>query len=326
MPPDVMSVPALVVQKTPLIYTAIIEGRWLLKHSTPSWRVDDPELGFQRVVREDRARAIAATVLAQGRTFPNSIVLATDKADFGFDRDSCSLELPPKARFLVVDGQHRLYAQRYSSIEATYSCMLHMGLTEVQMAQLFLEINDNQKRVPASLRWDLVRLVRPDDDASAIRAADLVFQLAVDQSSPLYQRIDLTGEQNKITLKQASLAPEIKALVGSTRGGIKGLDFDSQLDLLIRYLAAVRERDPDGWRSGESYLYGNRVLRVLLRLLPACIVAIGKQATVIPVTEFAKLIRKLDLTTLDPIEIKAAQGQAGMKEIQDLVSKQMFSA
>src|SRR5206468_2957857 len=105
--------------------------------------IKDPEAGFQRIVREDRVREIAATVLDQHRTFPNAIILATNAENLSIT--GAELDIPDDARFLVIDGQHRLWSQRYSDFEATYCCMMHMGLTEPEMARLFLEINDNQR-------------------------------------------------------------------------------------------------------------------------------------------------------------------------------------
>jgi hypothetical protein len=76
------------------------------------------------------------------------------------------------------------------------------------MAALFLEINDNQRRVPSSLRWDLVRLVRSDDQATAM-TADIVYELAERKESPFYDvGIDLTGE------KTAALVRTSPVLIG----------------------------------------------------------------------------------------------------------------
>jgi DGQHR domain-containing protein len=198
-----MDISGFELQNNPKIYFTSIPGKWLLNRATPSWRIENPQLGFQRLVKEDRARQIALTVLDQKRTFPNAIVLATDKEEFDYSRGK--LNLPDKVKFLVVDGQHRLYAQKFSEYEANYACLIHMGLSEVNMANLFLEINDNQKRVPSSLRWDLVRLVRPEDDPTAIAASEIVYSLSTEKTSPMYQRIDLTGEQNEIQIKQGSI-------------------------------------------------------------------------------------------------------------------------
>src|SRR6266852_5908278 len=237
------------LQAEPRVYLTALPGKWLLRRATPSWRIKDPEKGFQRVVKEERAKDIATTVLDEHRTFPNAIVLATNKSEF--EQLNGKLTVPGKSRFLVVDGQHRLWAQRFSDYEAQYACLIHMGLTEIEMAKLFLEINDNQKRVPSSLRWDLVRLVRPEDDPHGITATELILELATDKASPLFQRIDLTGEQSELSIKQGSLAPEIKSLVSSRSSGSRELDFEKQHDVLVNYLTAIKSLDGQGWRSAN---------------------------------------------------------------------------
>src|SRR5436853_2933934 len=142
--------PGYELQAQPLIYVSALPGNWLINHSTPKWRIRDPKKGFQRVVKKERAEEIAIAVLAQRRTFPNAIVLATNRERF--DIIDGQIQIPGDVRFLVVDGQHRLWAQEFSDFEAKYACVIHMGLDEVGMARLFLEINDNQKRVPSYLR------------------------------------------------------------------------------------------------------------------------------------------------------------------------------
>ena len=119
------------------------------------------------------------------------------------------------------------------------------------VAQLFLEINDNQKRVPSSLRWDLVRLVKPDDDPYALASVEIIFQLSTEDTSPLFQRIDRTGEQSEIQLKQGSLAPEIRSML-IKKSPIQELSFDEQYRLLVQYLIAIRSLDPDGWKASTS--------------------------------------------------------------------------
>lgn len=316
-----LRVPGLELQPQPLIYLTALPGPWLLHRTTPSWRIKNPKKGFQRVVKEERAREIAIAVLDQQRTFPNAIVLATNSAAFA--KVDGRLELPRDVRFLVVDGQHRLWAQRFSSYEAQYGCVIHMGLSEVEMARLFLEINDNQKRVPSSLRWDLVRLVRPDDDPYAIAASELILELSNDRSSPLYQRVDLTGEQKEISLKQGSLAPEIKTLASMRPPGLRGLAFDTQYEILMRYLTAIRACDPDGWREASSPFYRARVLRVLLRLLPLLIKNLGRDPEKIGPAEYKKYLDRIDKESLSPEAIRAAQGSAGMKQIFEFLKKQV---
>lgn len=315
-----IDVQGFVIQESPTIYVASVPGRWLLAHSTTSWRLEDPEKGFQRVVKEERARQIAANVLDQGRTFPNAIVLATDVKSLTVSSDG--LKLPSALKLLVVDGQHRLWAQRFADKEANYACMIHLGLSEVQMAKLFLEINDNQKRVPSSLRWDLVRLVRPNHDANQIAAADLVYSLAMSQESALYQRIDLTGELPELKLKQASVAPEIKSLVASRRPGLKELDLEELYDLLIRYLAAMKEYSPDQWRNGSSPFLRARVFRAMLKVLPD-VLQQANNGVDASVADLTQILRRIDEGSLETEAIKALQGSAGIREIQQIILGQV---
>ena len=310
------------LQEAPRIYVAAIRGRWLLERTTPSWRIENPVQGFQRVVRQTRAREIAFAVLDQGRTFPNSIVLATDIGEFCL-RDG-SLSVPFNARFLVVDGQHRLWAQSFSNCDALYSCVIHMGLSEVEMARLFLEINDNQKRVPSSLRWDLVRLVRPDDDPEAIGAAEMVYLLATGDESPLYQRVDLTGEQPEIRLKQGSIAPALRLLL-TRRSPIHHLSFEQQYQVIMQYLTAVKEFDRDGWITGNSVFYGARVLRALLRLLTDLVVHIGGDPTDLTYELFLAYLKKIDASSLSWHALRAAQGEAGVRAIYRQMYDQVFA-
>ena len=318
---DSIEVPGFELQDTPPIFVCAISGPWLLQRTTPSWRIDDPVKGFQRVVREKRAREIALAVLDQQRAFPNAIVLATDGSRF--EIKGGNIVVPVKAKFLVVDGQHRLWAQRFSEYEASYACLIHTDLSEVEMARLFLEINDNQKRVPSSLRWDLVRLVRPDDDPGAIAAAEMVLLLSTEKESPLFQRIDLTGEQSEIQLKQGSLAPGLKPLF-SDRSPLAGLSFDQQYQIVLQYFIALREVDRDRWGTPESPFYGARILRALLRLLPDLLRRTQKALADVTYQDYLGFLKNIDEESLHPDVIRAAQGSAGIKAIYDELHRQVF--
>jgi DGQHR domain-containing protein len=320
MSPDAIHAPGILLQDDPRIYVAVLPGTWLLKRTTPSWRIDNPVKGFQRVVKEERAKEIAIAVLEQGRTFPNAIVLATDVQEF--DLAGCEVHIPSRIKFLVVDGQHRLWSQHFSRFKAKFATVIHAGLSEVDMARLFLEINDTQRRVPSSLRWDLVRLVRPEDDPLAIASSEIILQLTTDDASPLYQRIDLTGEQSEIQLKQGSLAPEIKQLL--KKPPLHQLSLDQQYSLLVQYLIAVRGLDRRRWGRADYIVYKARVLRALIRLLPDLLKVVDKDPTAVSNRDFRPLIAKIDITKLSSEEIRAAQGNAGIRAIYNQIRSQVL--
>ena len=313
--------PCVQLQESPPILVAIIPGQWLLKKTTPSWRIVDPEIGFQRMVNEERATAIATGVLDQHRSFPNAIVLATDVSLPS--PANCKITLPDRIRFLVVDGQHRLWAQKYSEYEALYCCVIHPVLKERGMAELFIEINDNQRRVPSSLRWDLVRLVRPGDEPTIVRTADLVYDLATTKGSALYQRVDLTGEQAEISLKQGSVAPAIRGAI-SGRSPLKQEGYDHQLQIVMNFIAAMRECDADAWDNASSPLYSARVFRAAFRLLPELLEDLEKPLAKCTANDFYEYLERINLKSFDLNKIRAQQGSAGIKQIYDTLRKQVL--
>lgn len=322
--PAEMMAPALQLQTSPPVYVVVISGSWLLKHTTPSWRITDPIKGFQRIVNETRAKQIARTVLDRGRAFPNAITLATNLKDF--KRLNGEIAIPKRAKFLVVDGQHRLWAQRSSDVDGHYACIIHLNKTESEMAELFLEINDNQKRVPSSLRWDLVRLVRPTGDEATVTAADLVYELANRENSPFYISLDLTGEKNDVSIKQGSLAPEIKTLVGRVKKAKKVPEptFDEYASLLIRFFSAVRSLNPQGWGDPSSTYYKARVLRALIRVLTDIALNAGSLDELTAEILLGEL-QKIDPNTLSEEKIRAAQGSAGVTDLYLAMRNQVFA-
>ena len=321
MKPQSDSFAGLQIQDSPPILCVAIPGQWLLERTTPSWRIDDPHEGFQRMVNERRAREIALAVLDQDRSFPNAIVLATDS--HSIDVRSGQVSIPTDVKFLIVDGQHRLWAQKFSDFPALYACMIHTGLSVKDMADLFLEINDNQKRVPSSLRWDLVRLVRSDDDPEGAAASEIVYLLTTDRGSPFFQRIDLTGEQSELTIKQGSLAPEFRGLLSRRSSPLRGYGFQQQYDFIMEYCIAIKQIDADDWGRQESIFFKARVLRAMLRLLPEIFKEIGdsrwKAMSIVPYLE------RIDRDALDPERIRSAQGSAGIRAIYLTIRGQVFS-
>lgn len=316
-----IEVPALQLQDAPPVYVIVISGRWLLEHTTPSWRLKDPMKGFQRIVKKDRAKQIARTILDRKRAFPNAITLATDARNF--TRSGNKILIPDKAKFLVVDGQHRLWAQKFSQKDGQYACIIHLNKSEKEMAELFLEINENQRRVPSSLRWDLVRLVRPEGDEAAVTASEIVLALVEREDSPFHISIDLTGEQKDLSIKQGSLAPEIKTLVVRAKK-VHDPTFDDYVSLLIRFFSAVRSLNPTGWGDPSSTYYKARVLRALIRVLTDIVVG-AKSMDKLTALLLLEKLKKIDPSTLSEEKIRASQGSAGVIDLYEAMKKQVFA-
>jgi hypothetical protein len=177
--------------------------------------------------------------------------------------------------------------------------------------------------VPSSLGWDLVGLVRPGDDPTVIGAAELVRGLEEDLESPLYQRIDLTGEQPEITLKQGSLAPGLKVLL-SRKSPLHRLSYNDQYIVILRYFIALREYDGDSWGRSNSLVYRARVIRAFLRLLSDLLRIIKKSPMSISAAVFGDYFKRIDKKSLDTDRIRAHQGSAGIKAIYEELRRQVL--
>jgi hypothetical protein len=93
--------------------------------------------------------------------------------------------------------------------------------------------------------------------------SELVFELVERKESPFFYAIDLTGAQKDVSIKQGSLAPEIKMLITRTKK-THSMGFEDYASLLIRFFSAVRSLDTKGWGDTNSTFYKARILRALL--------------------------------------------------------------
>lgn len=336
--PANIDVLAIRVSDSPEVFVTVLDGKWLLKRTVASLRREDPDDGFNRIVNMKRAKEIAHTVIEEHHAFPNAIVLATKQKKFKYDAATAKLQIPAKASFLVVDGQHRLWAQKFApDDDARYPCLIHMNRTPAQMAELFLEINDKQRRVPTSLRWDLYRLVRGDLDVSKIMTSDIIWELTTRKDSPFQAveaeyddvKIDLTGEAKTqgqedesagTWIKQGSLAPEIKTMLDKVRAK-HGDDIETYVDLLVNFFAALRSLDTKGWRAGTSLYLQARVLRAMIRILTDEAAAV-KDLDALTTDALIKKFKLIDAAEVKA-ELRSVQGSAGVSDLYEKLRKQV---
>lgn len=143
-------------------------------------RNENPIDGFQRLLDERRARAIAKYIDSGFGTVPGAIVLsAQTRAHLRFDRDSGELTFRADPRaFLIIDGQHRVFGFRLAKKTVSAPVVIYNRLTRAQECRLFMDINTKQKPVPGELLLDIRRLseVESKTDALLHDVFDLFFQ------------------------------------------------------------------------------------------------------------------------------------------------------
>ena len=124
---------------------------------------------YQRLIKKKRLQEVRSFI-NDGGYFPNSIIISIDTNGKGLSFDQSSskvdstisrigiLHIPKRYRSAyIIDGQHRLYGYSDSLYAATNTIpvVAFVDLDRTEQIKLFMDINENQKAVPKSLRVTL---------------------------------------------------------------------------------------------------------------------------------------------------------------------------
>lgn len=183
---------SLITQGSHKFFSGSMNIEDLAACSSPNPREADPISGFQRSLDESRALAIA-NYLREGGTIPASIILsAQPAADFVYTNKnrSVSFELESSS-FLILDGQHRVYAFRKlmsEGLKYRVPVIIYSELTVTQEARLFIDINTLQRPVPRELLLDIKKLAEKDNDEEKL-LDDLFTSFEVERDSFLLDKL-----------------------------------------------------------------------------------------------------------------------------------------
>ncbi len=198
-------------------YTFSISPEYLLKISYVSHRAKGKPSDvdkYQRMVSKSRLKRIASYITEDG-IFPTNIVVNIDKGRRGrglrferarqdeeWDQRSATfgwLTVAPAYKSAwIIDGQHRLYA--YSghprAARSVVSVLAFEDLPPSQQAQLFIDINAQQKSVKQSLLQELYAELHWDsedvEDRTSAVISKAIQTLGQERDSPLYDRVLLS--------------------------------------------------------------------------------------------------------------------------------------
>jgi DGQHR domain-containing protein len=182
------------------VFTQPMKVKDILAISYVAVRGRDTEEGsVQRVLSNFRVKQIREYVL-QGKNFFNTFILNWNEENhqLKFADGKISIPIVPFSA-QVIDGQHRLGGlQAALEIdpavgERTVLVSFTVGLSTKDAAQIFLNINTEQKPVPKSLIYDLFGIVESDKEHAINRAKDISIELNENDESPYYKLIKFPG-------------------------------------------------------------------------------------------------------------------------------------
>ena len=227
-------------------YMFSIEPAILLKtgfvlHRTRSNDSEFPT--YQRLLLPKRLKGITEYI-DNGGFFPNSIIINFNNASKHKVRFLPNSKLPdslscfgtlsiPNVYGLayIIDGQHRVYGYAGSKYKDnnTIPVVAFDGMEHAKQLEIFMDINENQKAVSASLRIDLtIDLLwdsdKMEDRLKALRAS-IAKKLSNDVNSPLYNKITVGEDSAELQPKPFTTALSVSTLLARIRGNKLTDDF-----------------------------------------------------------------------------------------------------
>ncbi len=182
---------------------------------------------YQRMMRRSRLNKIREHI-QEGGIFPTNIIISLPKNKLRFERmrqksDQKNgtlgwLDISPAYKSAwIIDGQHRLYA--YSGTDgaskAVLSILAFVDLPPSMQADLFIQINGEQKSVKQSLLQELYAELHWDSPDAKSRIQAIISKViqTVDEEpeSPFYQRI-LSSDDRRSDTQCLSLNNIYRAL------------------------------------------------------------------------------------------------------------------
>ncbi|MBM9514781.1 DGQHR domain-containing protein [Desulfogranum marinum] len=241
--------------------------------------------GLQRQFDNRRSRAIAEFVSNDSALLSNNIILNLELAKNGLElkdvydgksfnigllkdrvRNRKTVSEHEKIAF-VVDGQHRLRAFEHidkDDFNIPVSALVDLSLAEV--AELFVQINYNQKPVNKSHVFDLLG-ISENIFPKYYLSHKAVVMLQDDSSSPLYNKIKMLGV-GKGFISQAALITAIEKYKVQETIESSGTKCDAKLmyNVLWHFFTAVANSFPEYW--GEKKLLSKTVgIKTLINLM-----------------------------------------------------------
>jgi len=231
-------------------------------------RVENKDEGYQRALSASRVAAISRFI-DEDNILPTSVLISFDNAKLL--KNGTLLRVPdsPKAGW-VIDGQHRLAGAHEASKDVVLPVIAFTGLSDEEQINFFVTINREQKGVPSSLYYELLKHLpgkRTDRRMVQERAADLAAALKVDEQSPFYLRIVSTTSprQGQISLTNfvRKVSPHIK------RGGrLAHFSDDDRQKILNNLYRAVENVFPKEYKRADSIFFKTVGFGALLVALP----------------------------------------------------------
>lgn len=234
---------------------------------------DDVAENYQRLVKAQKIKEIKKFITVDRGVFPTNIIISFESKSNDYFKPQGSkindiqfgkLTMPRHYQSItVIDGQHRLFA--YDGLEEADRDLIYVvafhKLNAEKQVQTFININEKQTKVSASLMWDLYPSILEDDDIKA-KISKTVKRLNKDKDSALYGVIqydsaDYSSKGSKITLESICTAIKSENIFSIIEGILNKNEIKNKREEIIYLLFkgffdTIQDLNSEHWNRNEK--------------------------------------------------------------------------
>lgn len=234
---------------------------------------DNISESYQRLVKAQKIKEIKKFISEERGVFPTNIIISFDtKTNDYFKPQGAKinniqfgvLTLPRRYQSItIIDGQHRLFA--YDGLEQAERDLIYVvafhNLSAEKQVQTFININEKQTKVSASLMWDLYPSILEFDDVK-LKISNLVKNLNKDSESALfgviqYDSAEYSPKGSKITLESICTAIKSENIFGVIGGILDKNEIKLKRDeitykVFLEYFNTIQNLNLEHWNRNEK--------------------------------------------------------------------------
>lgn len=294
--------------------------------------IDNEPGAVQRVLNTRRINSIRDFVL-KGHDFICPFVLNWSQADQHLIITESKIEiLEIQHSIQVIDGQHRLEGIKEAAktkpdvLKNRIIVILTENLSTEKAAQIFLNINTEQKPVPQSLVFDLFSEI-DEKDSYKCRINDLVHKLHEEKTSPYSNLIKVPGSTvGKIDFSTCvtSLKPYICDKGVFEQYGFKG--FEYQYNILENFFNCLKKfYEKEGlWLSSKNPFMTNAGFYGAIKFLCSDLFSKCFNAKTFEVKFMENELKLDDVGLLLKEELKNKQGKEQRNEVYNYLKQSLI--
>lgn len=308
------------------LYCFVAKAKEVWSFVSINQRDTDKDSGYQRVLSGSRVNKIARYI-DEGNALPNNVLIALDSAKVSKSQKTIQIPNNPEAGW-VIDGQHRLAGANKAINDLDVVVIAFIGLNLSDQVKLFVDINREQKGVPTSLYFDLLKQLPPgktDMDLAKERAANIGKELSKNEESHFLGRI-VVNPPKKGEISLTNFVRKITPLVVDKKGKFHVYTLPEQIKILDNYLTALENIFPKEFNEDKYTFFRTLGFGAVMNALPTVFDLTLKQFNSFQVSDVSQILKKInyfDFSKWDQYGTgNAAEIQAGEDFRQELLSFQ----